>query len=145
MARLALEEQFKRFGDGDREAFRRRIRSSHEAQRRRWIGSKMRVREFHYWVSDGDWRLADAQPGAGRADQAEAEVAPSCGCNNGVLGVTPRSGKASDVEAALAAGGKLCSCSMGEGWRDFLEISMKPMSAPVGIENGGNHDHAIAV
>lgn len=58
LSRLAVREQYARYGSGDFAAFCQRLRDAHKRQRAKWSrNSKLRVREFQYWLTDGDWRV----------------------------------------------------------------------------------------
>lgn len=59
LARLAVREQFARYGAGDFQVFCERLRTAHVQQRAKWSrNQKLRVREFQYWLTDGDWRVS---------------------------------------------------------------------------------------
>lgn len=59
LSRLAVREQYARYGGGDFEQFCDRLRSAHAIQRIIWQRDpKLRVRELQYWFTDGDWRVS---------------------------------------------------------------------------------------
>ena len=115
MSRLAVREQFARYGVGDHVGFCERLRKAHAQQRSKWLRNpKMRVREFQYWLTDGDWRLGEiamVQPAAPKS----AEACETCGDSGLVLD--------------QAGFGRYCpSCNRGGG--DGGKILFNPGEAP---------------